>query len=185
MFIIPRNLPYSAVEEVARRHHDRLCEEWFAVAPDDPSPEDLSEFLLEGAGAVIPACTSINSLYIRPLSQSAAELVAHLPARACDEFGDLLEQAVIRFCTARDGPPRSYAQPVYFDRPVTVSHRHYGAFVGPKGQRIREATRGRGRLLWSTTRGRALAGEFTLWVPKHDLPDLKDGIYNAYRDVID
>ena len=153
------------------------------MAPDDPSPEDLSEFLLEGAGAVIPACTSINSLYIRPLSQSAAELVAHLPARACEEFGDLLEQAVIQFCTARDGPPRSYAQPVYFDRPVTMSTGTTAPLSARKGSASARLPAAGGASSVHDPR-EALAGEFTLWVPKHDLPDLKDGIYNAYRDVV-
>ena len=185
LFIIPQNLPYSHIEEVAQEHHRRLCAEWYRHAPDDPTPDDLSRFLLGGDGAVIPVCTSVNALYVRPLSGAAAELVAHLPARAWEVFAELLEEAVIRFCRARDGPPRNYVKPMYFDRPVRVSHRYYGAFVGPGGSRIREATRGRGRLLWSTTRGRALLGEFELWVSKHNLDSIKDQIYATYRDVID
>ena len=182
---MPRNIPYSAIEEVARRHHDRLCDLWAREAPESPTPEDLSAFLMNGPGSVIPACLSLNALYTRPLTQSAIELLVNVPARGAVVFEELLEAEVARFCAARAGSLAGFIRPMFFDRPVTVSHRHYGAFVGPRGKRIRDATDNTGKLLWSTEPGKTLRGEFTLWVPKRCAEALRDRIYAAYRDVID
>jgi len=185
LFVIPRNIPYSVLREVADRHHERLRDQWYHEAPDDATADDLSRFLLNGTGAVVPACLSLNSMYLKPLSQSAAELTVNLPARGCADFEALLEEAVVEHCKREYRLPRDYVRPMYHNRPVTVSHRHYGAFVGPRGERINRACNGRGRLLWSTTEGHALRGEFTLWVPNRDSIGLRDQIYDAYKDVID
>tara|TARA_B100000963_G_scaffold120824_1_gene105382 strand:- start:553 stop:927 length:375 start_codon:yes stop_codon:yes gene_type:complete len=124
-------------------------------------------------------------MYARPVTQSALELRVNLPARNCDSFAELLEDAVRHYCLSRSGSLAGYVRPYFHSRPVTVSHRHYGAFVGPRGQRIREATNNTGKLLWSTERGRVLIGEFTLWVPKRIIHAIEDQIYATYRDVID
>ena len=124
-------------------------------------------------------------MYVKPVSQSAAELVVSMPARGCSDFQQLLEDAIVDFCKREHRLPRDYVRPMYHGRPVTVSHRHYGAFVGPRGQRIIAACNGRGRLIWSVAGGRALTGEFTLWVPQRDSIALNDQIYDAYKDVID
>ena len=183
--MIPRNIPYNVLQDVANRHHDELCEQWYREAPSSPTADDLSFFLTNGPGAIVPACLSINSMYLKPLSQSAAELIVNMPIRGCNQFERILEEAVISFCRREYRLPRDYVKPMYHSRPVTVSHRHYGAFVGPKGERINRACDGRGRLVWSTTEGHALTGEFTLWVPKSDSIALREQIYNAYQDVID
>lgn len=185
MFVVPADIPYNILERVAQNHHTRLAEQWYHEAPEDPTDEDLSMFLLCGQGSVIPACMSINSMYVKPLSQSAAELIVNLPTRGQDDFEELLEDAVIAYCQNKNRLPPDYIRPMYFNRPVTVSHRHYGAFVGPRGQRIIRACNGRGKLLWSTTAGHALQGEFTLWIPDRELKTLKNQIYETYKDVID
>ena len=182
---MPSDIPYRVLERVAQSHHRRLVDQWFHEAPDDPTDEDLSKFLLCGQGSVIPACMSINSMYVKPFSQSPAELIVNLPTRGCEDFKQILEDAVIEHCRETHNLPKEYTRPMFFGRPVTVSHRHYGAFVGPRGQRIVKACNGRGKLLWSTVSGHALTGEFTLWIPERDVASLKRQIYEVYKDVID